>query len=69
MKDPFRQAKTIGFVAFPEVEILDICGPLDVFSRTNHRLRRTGKVNEPVYHLEVLAAQPGPVATQSGVQI
>ncbi len=69
MKDPFRQAKTIGFVAFPEVEILDVCGPLDVFSWTNHWLRRTGKVNEPGYHLEVLAAQPGPMATLAGVQI
>ena len=63
------RGKTIGFVAFPEVEMLDVCGPLDVFSRTNYRLLRTGKVNEPVYHLEVLATQPGPVATQGGVQI
>lgn len=67
--DDLRRARTIGFIVFPEVEILDVCGPLDVFERTNQRLRRTGKVNEPVYHLEVLAAQPGPVATQGGVQI
>ncbi len=67
--DDLARARSIGFIIFPDVEVLDVCGPLDVFAFADRWLRRTGKVDHPVYQLEVIAAQPGPVSTSSGMQV
>ncbi len=63
------RTKTIGFVAYPGVEIIDLCGPLDVFKHADCRVRPTGNLDTPVYRLEVFAAQAGPVLTSTGLAI
>jgi len=50
-------------VIFPDVQVLDAAGPLEVFSLAN-RLARG-----PRYELSVLAPEAGPVMTSSGLPI
>lgn len=62
-------ARLISVVAYPGAEILDIAGPLEVFAFASLALQRQGRRNDPGYRIEVLAAEPGPVQTLSGMQI
>jgi transcriptional regulator GlxA family with amidase domain len=61
--------RKIGIFAFSGVEILDIGGPMEVFTFANLFLQTQGIVKEPAYVIEVLAEQPGAVTTLSGLQI
>lgn len=61
--------RKIGILAFPGAEILDIAGPFEVFSFANIGLQQEGKLNEAAYPIEVIAEQPGPITTLSGLQI
>lgn len=59
----------IGMLAFNHCEILDVCGPLDIFNWTNVMLKIQGKTAQPVYSFEILGEQAGPVQTWSGMKI
>lgn len=61
--------RTIAMAAYPGVEILDLIGPLEVFSFANVGLLRAGVIDEPTYAIEILAEQAGPVKTLFGVQV
>jgi transcriptional regulator GlxA family with amidase domain len=63
------RVRRIGFLVFTDVELIDLCGPLDAFAMADLALRMTGRVNEPGYEVQVIAAAPGPVRTKSGLQI
>ena len=54
---------------YPDCEICDVCGPLDVFHFANFSLPRFGRTDEPGYQLVILAATPGPVRTHCGIEI
>ena len=64
-----QTVRHIGMLAFAGCEILDVCGPLDIFCYTNFILQHLGKTSQPVYSFEILAEQAGPVATTFGVKI
>ena len=66
---PKHKIRRIGILAFPGVEVLDVTGPHEVFTFANVMLQREGDIQEPVYSITVLAEQPGPVTTLSGLQI
>lgn len=71
-KPLFQHAPTcrhIGMLAFTDCEILDVCGPLEIFSFTNSILQNLGKISQPVYSFEILAEQAGPLKTLSGMKI
>lgn len=58
--------RTIEFLTFPDVQLLDVTGPLQVFASANEFLRNeTG--SEP-YEIKTLA-QASPVRTSSGVEL
>jgi hypothetical protein len=57
-----ESVRRVCIVAFPGAEILDICGPLEVFAFANLGLQRDGEITEPAYQIEVLAEKPGPLA-------
>src|ERR1700742_2516755 len=57
------KAKTVVIVALPGVQLLDVCGPLDVFAEANVQ------AGYPVYRLLVAAGEPGPVRSSSGVRL
>src|SRR6516162_5313021 len=53
----------ILLLAFPNGQLLDIAGPLQMFAGANDELSRQ------VYRIEIAAPQAGPFATYSGVQL
>jgi transcriptional regulator GlxA family with amidase domain len=52
----------VVFVAFPDVQALDIMGPSEVFSLA-------GRLGAGRYELELLAAASGPLACSSGIRL
>lgn len=61
--------RRIGFLVFPDCEILDVCGPFETFFFADHWLNRLGRSSELGYQPLILADAPGPVRTMSGTQI
>jgi transcriptional regulator GlxA family with amidase domain len=53
---------SILLLAFPNGQLLDIAGPLQMFAGANDELSRQ------VYRIEIAAPQAGPFTTSSGVQ-
>jgi transcriptional regulator GlxA family with amidase domain len=53
----------ILLLAFPNGQLLDIAGPLQMFAGAKDELSRQ------VYRIEVAAPQAGPFATSAGVQL
>jgi transcriptional regulator GlxA family with amidase domain len=53
----------ILLLAFPEGQLLDIAGPLQMFAGANDELSRQ------VYRIEIAAPEAGPFPTSSGVQL
>jgi transcriptional regulator GlxA family with amidase domain len=62
MRRPAR-AKTIGILALPGVQLLDVAGPLDVFAEANVQS------GQEIYIPQVVAMGDGPVTSSSGVRI
>jgi transcriptional regulator GlxA family with amidase domain len=60
--------KRVGILIFPDVEVLDFCGPFEVFSvtRLNEALRR----DEPSpFEVVLVAEQPAVVRTTGGMKV
>lgn len=60
--------KRVGILVFPDVEVLDFCGPFEVFSvtRLNEELRR----EEPSpFEVLLVAEKPGTVVTTGGMKV
>src|SRR5690348_18449053 len=58
-----RRPLPIWMVIFPDAQILDASGPVEVFSLAN----RLGRERGPRYEVTVVAPAAGPVATSSGL--
>jgi transcriptional regulator GlxA family with amidase domain len=56
-------SKTIGILALPGVQLLDVAGPLDVFAQANR------EANETVYTLKIIASTADSIHSSSGVRI
>lgn len=63
MQPPHR----IVIVMFPQAQMLDVTGPLEVFAMANACQREAGL--PPPYEIVVAAPQAGPVMTSSGVAL
>jgi transcriptional regulator GlxA family with amidase domain len=61
--------RRIGFLIFPEIEMIDLCGPMDVFVHADNWMHLTGRVHEPGYEIVVIAKEAGPVRSAGGLQI
>jgi transcriptional regulator GlxA family with amidase domain len=66
---PNRAPHRVAMVAFPDAQILDVVGPLEVFSRTSRLLSDEGRSGPPRYAVEVLAPARGSVVTSSGIAL
>lgn len=64
-----QKHRHIGMLAVQGCEILDVCGPLDIFHWTNVMLQQHGVTSEPMYSFEILGEQTGPVRSLSGMKI
>jgi transcriptional regulator GlxA family with amidase domain len=65
---PTGNSRRIGFLVYPGCEILDVCGPYDVFFYADTWLTRFGR-GETGYQCVLVAAAPGPVRTKCGIEI
>ncbi|NHA14345.1 GlxA family transcriptional regulator [Thioalkalivibrio sp. XN279] len=61
-----RQVAMVGFDGF---QLLDVTGPLEVFSSASRLLRAQGYRGPEPYRVELLAAAPGLVRSSSGLGI
>ena len=60
--------KRVGIVVFPDVEVLDFCGPFEVFSVT--RLNEQARREEPSpFEVLLVAERAGPVVTTGGMKV
>jgi transcriptional regulator GlxA family with amidase domain len=59
-------ARRVGILLYQDVEVLDFCGPLEVFSVTRLAPDRTA---EPAFEVLLLAEDEGPVRTASGMRV
>jgi transcriptional regulator GlxA family with amidase domain len=52
--------RSIALLALPDVQLLDVAGPLDVFAEANAQSGRDA------YGLSLIGTEPGPITTSSG---
>lgn len=63
------EPRRVVVVAFPEVQILDAVGPLEVFQRAIGIEARRAPTSPPPYRTELVAAEAGPLPTSAGVAL
>ena len=60
----------VAMVAYPEVQLLDVVGPLEVFARTTRWLEETRvRSRGPAYDVEIVALRRGRVRASSGLSV
>lgn len=60
--------KRVGIVLFKDVEVLDFCGPFEVFSAT--RLNEDSRREEPSpFDIKLVAEKDNPVVTAGGMKV
>ncbi|HTO54620.1 MAG TPA: GlxA family transcriptional regulator [Myxococcota bacterium] len=68
IRDPHGPCRVL-LVAFPNVQILDVTGPLEVFAGANRRLDTLQDRHTPRYTIEIAAREAGPLRASSGLQL
>ena len=61
------QPHRVVMLGFPQAQVLDITGPLEVFARTARWLAEHRGVRRPAYLTELVAARAGPLVMSSGL--
>jgi transcriptional regulator GlxA family with amidase domain len=64
-----RPPHRVVMVGFPDAQILDITGPLEVFSRASRWLREHASLTTDAYRVELVASAAGPLRTSGGLQL
>jgi transcriptional regulator GlxA family with amidase domain len=60
--------RTVAILVFPQVQSLDVTGPLEVFAGAQALIEATGRA-EPGYRTLVLSRDGAPLRTSSGLQV
>jgi transcriptional regulator GlxA family with amidase domain len=62
------ERKSVAIVLFQDIEVLDFCGPFEVFATT--RLNEAKRQDEPSpFEVLLVAEHPGPVTTSGGMTV
>ncbi len=61
--------RRVVVIAFPDFQVLDVTGPLEVFGRTARWLVERGHRSDLAYSVELAAAKVGPLTTSSGLKL
>jgi len=69
MKAAGPSTRSIVVVAFPDAQILDVVGPLEVFSTANRVLEGANGASAPAYRIGIAATRNGPVRMSNGIEI
>jgi transcriptional regulator GlxA family with amidase domain len=56
-------------LAYPDIQILDVTGPLEVFSRTSRHLRDEGVRKDDAYRVEIIGLKRGSFEASSGLRL
>src|SRR5690349_23827185 len=59
----------VTLLGFPDAQVLDVTGPLEVFSRTARWLRDSGAAADLPYAIELIGLEPGPMRTSGGLEL
>src|SRR5712691_4225309 len=59
--------RRVAIVAFPDVEVLDVTGPAEVFAQAAAFLAARGAT--PAYGVEILTSGPRPIVCSSGLRL
>ena len=59
----------VAMLAYPDIQMLDVMGPLEVFSRTSRLLRDGGKRADDAYSVEIIGLKRGAFRASSGLRI
>ena len=62
------ERKRVGIVLYEEVEVLDFCGPFEVFSVTRVNEAKRREELSP-FEVLLLAERPGPVTATGGMRV
>ena len=60
--------RRVVMLGFPDAQMLDITGPLEVFAMASQQLR-SGRVVDPGYRISLVAPERGPLRCSSGVSL
>jgi len=63
------RTRRIVMLAFPDAQIIDITGPLEVFGRAARLLSDERGWRVPAYTVEIVATKAGTFATSSGIRL
>jgi len=64
-----RRPHHVVMLAYPDVQILDVTGPLEVFSRAARWIQDNGLRRDLAYRVEIVAPRAGALATSSGMRL
>src|SRR2546427_6384302 len=64
-----RTTLRVTMLAYPGIQMLDVMGPLEVFSRTTRWLKDSGRRRDDAYSLEILGLKRGPFRASSGLRL
>src|SRR5437667_8119661 len=59
----------IAMLAYPGAQILDVVGPLEVFSRTSRWLKDHGRRPDDAYVVEIVGVKRGVFPVSSGLRL
>ena len=63
------EPRRIAIVGLPDVQVLDVTGPLEVFARTARWLCEHGRRSAQAYTTELLATTAGTITASSGLRL
>jgi transcriptional regulator GlxA family with amidase domain len=66
---PRSKPHRVAMLGFPQAQVLDITGPLEVFARTARWLRDHRGAAVPAYQTELVAAHAGAFPTSGGLRL
>jgi transcriptional regulator GlxA family with amidase domain len=59
----------VVMLGYPDAQVLDITGPLEVFGRATRWIRDHGVSRDAAYRVEIVAPRAGAFATSSGIRL
>ncbi|MGE5346615.1 MAG: GlxA family transcriptional regulator, partial [Acidithiobacillales bacterium] len=66
---PPKGTLRVAMLAYPDCQILDVIGPLEVFSRTSRWLVDNGRRTDDAYSVEILGLSRGSFPASSGLRL
>jgi len=67
--DRLALPRHVAMLVYPDAQMLDVAGPLEIFSRASRFVRDRSGGGRGSYHVEIVAKEAGPVAMSSGLEV